>query len=73
MQPYKPMEEEGSPTEEAPLGGQPSAAQPMTVASPPRQAPSNQVRPRIINSHGTVKPVCNHHLFNKINCLWFIQ
>ena len=23
--------------------------------------------------HGTVKPVCNDHLYNKIYCLWFIQ
>ena len=26
-----------------------------------------------IHNVATVKPVCNDHLYKKINCLWFIQ
>ena len=54
MQPYKPMEEEGSPTEGAPQGGQPATAQPLTVASPPRQVPSNQVRLMMTSSNENI-------------------
>ena len=29
-------------------------------------------KPLLLNK-GTVKPVCNDHLYDKINYLWFIQ
>ena len=27
----------------------------------------------VLSGHGSVKPVCNDHLYNKILYLWFIQ
>ena len=72
MQPYKPMEEEGSPTEGAPQGGQPATAQPLTVASPPRQCPSNQVRLGIISGNQESRKFTVHVIVKRIYSVFIV-
>ena len=69
MQPYKAMEEEGSATEEDPRGVQPSAALSKMSASPPGQAPPNQVcqilNITVVASHSSTLPILRQKLGSK--------